>query len=493
MPWPGFLRRVAALDRALYRRVGRVRAPLLDASLRGLSRAADRSLLWVGVAAGLALSGGRGGRIAAVRALLAVGLTSAVVNGPLKQLAARRRPGLPSLSRRRIRRPRSPSFPSGHTASAFAFATATSLSEPRLLVPLAAAAAAVGFSRVYLRVHYPGDVLAGALIGLAAGTVVGRAGARRAPPAAVDYGGPTIAGTRRAVLVFSPSAGRARRGLGRLDPALRSRGLDVIATLPVSQVERLPHLLAVAGEPATLVLAAGGDGTVGAVADQIAGTDAVLAVVPLGTSNDFARSIELPIDVDGAVDLLWTGRIANVDLGRIAPRGERPLHFVHAATVGSNVHFAKVATRPSVRRHLGRLTYAAAAAMALREHQRFTCTMTAAGRSLRLELTHLFVINAPVFGGFLRMRVAGARPDDRMLDVVAMEDMSLVRLGLAMASLVVGLRRRPRGLHHFTERRTTVHTERRLEVTLDGEVRGCLPADFEVVGQALRVVAPRRD
>lgn len=168
---------LARIDEAVYRAVAATPSPTLDRSLARLSRACDRSALWVGVAAGLAGLGGRRGRRAARVGLGSIAVASAVVNVGLKPLYGRARPdGGPALARagRAVRRPRSASFPSGHAASAFAFATAVGGEIPALALPLRSLAAAVAYSRVHGGAHYPGDVIAGSLIGGAVGSAVGR-------------------------------------------------------------------------------------------------------------------------------------------------------------------------------------------------------------------------------------------------------------------------------------------------------------------------------
>jgi undecaprenyl-diphosphatase len=164
-----------------------VPTPLLDVPVRRLSRAADHSRLWLGIAAGLALAGGPAGRRAAVRGVLAVGISSALVNVGVKSLSARRRPdragaGVPG--ERYVRMPVSASFPSGHSASAFAFATAVGPELPWLGLGLRFLAAAVAYSRVHTGVHYPGDTVVGALIGAATGQAVAGTLDRRSQPAA---------------------------------------------------------------------------------------------------------------------------------------------------------------------------------------------------------------------------------------------------------------------------------------------------------------------
>jgi membrane-associated phospholipid phosphatase len=160
-----------AVDTAVYGAIAASDTPTLDIAMRGLSRAADHGKLWFAAAAALALLGGRGGRLAARKGLASLGIASAFANLAAKPLSARRRPAreeAEALARRHVQMPRTSSFPSGHTASAFAFASGAANAQPMLSAPLRALATLVGYSRVHTGVHYPADVLAGAFIGVSA-------------------------------------------------------------------------------------------------------------------------------------------------------------------------------------------------------------------------------------------------------------------------------------------------------------------------------------
>jgi undecaprenyl-diphosphatase len=164
----GWLGEVRGLDEAVYLAVAGTPTPRLDAAMRRLTNAANNSRLSMASAAVLALAGGDRGRRAAASGLATVGLTSAFVNLAVKPVARRRRPTRETHEAARTRNvhmPASGSFPSGHTAAAFAFATAVGRDLPLAGAPLRGLAALVGYSRVHTGVHYPGDVIAGALIG----------------------------------------------------------------------------------------------------------------------------------------------------------------------------------------------------------------------------------------------------------------------------------------------------------------------------------------
>jgi membrane-associated phospholipid phosphatase len=178
------LRRLGRLDRAAYRAVAGLSTPMLDRPLRRVSRFANFSKPWFLIAAALALFGGAQARRAAATGIAAIGLTSFVVNQPMKLVGARRRPermrlGVPES--RWVRMPSSTSFPSGHSASAAAFAVSVGDVLPGLRLPLRAAAVIVAFSRVYTGVHYAGDVVVGAAVGAVLGRATSAAARRLRP------------------------------------------------------------------------------------------------------------------------------------------------------------------------------------------------------------------------------------------------------------------------------------------------------------------------
>ena len=165
-PWAEPLRELGAVDRAVYEAVAVTATPQLDDAFRQLSTAANYSRLWLGIAAVIATLGGRRGR------------RVALVNLGIKPLAHRRRPERPDpalFEARLVPMPESTSFPSGHSASAFAFAYTVGRHYPGLAVPIRLLASAVAYSRVHTGVHYPGDVVLGSIVGAGTSAMVAAA------------------------------------------------------------------------------------------------------------------------------------------------------------------------------------------------------------------------------------------------------------------------------------------------------------------------------
>jgi len=179
---PPWLEDAERVDLGLYAAIARTPTPALDRVMSRVSRAADYSKVSIGAAGLLAATGDRGRRAAAM-GLASVGAAAALFNLVVKPLSRRSRPdriaGEVPIARH-VRMPASTSFPSGHTATAFAFATGVGRVLPQAAVPLHAVAALVGYSRVHTGVHYPGDVVAGAVSGTIVAQLVTHAIDRKA-------------------------------------------------------------------------------------------------------------------------------------------------------------------------------------------------------------------------------------------------------------------------------------------------------------------------
>ncbi len=299
-----------------------------------VSRAADRSVLWLAAAVLLAVGGDRFGRRAALRGLFAVGLASAVANGPMKLMTRRRRPP-PSFWVSRLAEfpdAAGSSFPSGQAASAFAFATGAGQELPGLAGPLAALAAVVGYSRVHTGVHHPSDVLGGALVGVGAGLVT-----RRLWPVAPHEPATTGEAPRRMdvepspqgrglVIVVNPSAGSS----GRVAEELREE-LPEAEIVELDEGGDLLAALSDAAERGCAIGVAGGDGSINAAAAVAAERNLPLLVVPAGTLNHFALALGVASVADAA-RAVSEGQAVAVDRALIDGQG-----FVNTASIGGYV------------------------------------------------------------------------------------------------------------------------------------------------------------
>jgi YegS/Rv2252/BmrU family lipid kinase len=296
---------------------------------------------------------------------------------------------------------------------------------------------------------------------------------------------PATPRTDRVAVVVNTASRRGARVLPLVEQALRGVADEVTVRAVHGGLDLLEALSAAADDAPDLLVAGGGDGTIGCAAEMVAHTRTRLGVLPLGTANDFARTLEIPTGLVEAVDTLVTGQVVDVDLGRVDGRA-----YLNVASVGLSVAVTQRLT-PGLKRRLGRFAYPAATLAAYRSHRPFAARLELDDGTV-LELSDLMQVavgNGRHYGGGLTV-APHASIDDHLLDVYAVEQgrlrdhVSVARL-LRTGHLVEHER-----VHHVTARRLRLVTDEPLPVNVDGEIAATTTATFEVDRNALHVVVP---
>jgi diacylglycerol kinase family enzyme/membrane-associated phospholipid phosphatase len=315
----------------LLARVGRLPTTRVDRWLRRLSTFADHGKLWLLIGVVLGLKPGQSRR-AAVRGLGSLAVSSALVNVVLKRVFRRVRPDLAAVSGSRAlrRTPHTLSFPSGHSASAAAFTAGVAMESPVAGALIAPVALGVGYSRVHVGVHYPGDIVAGVAVGGAMALATHHWWrVRPTDPARVwaAWNAPALPGGAGLVIAVNPRSGRED-----YDPAA-----DIAELLPEAEVLELREDAGVRellGEAARSGRAkalgvAGGDGSVAAAAEVALEFGLPLAVVPAGTLNHFARDLGVATPPEAAKAVV-SGDGVQVDVAEV-----NGVPFLNTASIGS--------------------------------------------------------------------------------------------------------------------------------------------------------------
>ncbi|MFF3429303.1 diacylglycerol kinase family protein [Streptomyces sp. NPDC002602] len=361
----------------------------------------------------------------------------------------RSRPDVPHLDPA----PPTSSFPSGHVGAATALfgglatIAATRLHGIRRVLAVGALAlipVAVALSRLYRGMHHPSDVLGGLLNGACTLFVVGYAlllpahTRRHDAPRSGTARGAALPATRtpadaaidtdtdaeglgagRVVVVRHPHSCDEELA-ERVRSVLSHRGHDDQVWTPTSADDPSGGLAARIGDTGTtLVVACGGDGTVRACAEVLAGTDIALAVVPCGTGNLLARNLRLPADPAEALDAALSGRTARIDMGRLSGDGLEPARFTVMAGAGLDAAMVRDAS-DRLKERVGWAAYVVSAFGHLRDPRMRLSIRLDDGAELERRARMVVIGNVGTLQGGLPL-LPDARPDSGRLDMVLLD------------------------------------------------------------------------
>ena len=298
-------------------------------------------------------------------------------------------------------------------------------------------------------------------------------------------------GHGRAALIVNTRSRTGEQVFFRALDRLQELKVPLGATYAIRDPGRLPETVreVLADGPGyeTLILG-GGDGTVSSVVDFLAHHDVTLGLLPLGTANDFARTLEIPSDVDQACEAIANGKVVDVDLGLAGNN-----YYVNVASVGLGVG-ATQALNPWAKRNIGALAYPVAAIKAFMTHEPFSARLVFPdGDHEPVEherLLQVAVGNGKFYGGGMVV-APGSGIDDKSLDVYA------IRLGRhrdlfgAARYLKSGDFIRNESVSQYRTTSVRLETDPPLSVNIDGELVARTPQDFSVAANALKVLVPQ--
>jgi diacylglycerol kinase (ATP) len=239
-----------------------------------------------------------------------------------------------------------------------------------------------------------------------------------------------------------------------------------------------------------IIVAAGGDGTLNEVINGIGENlgDTRVGLIPLGTGNDFARTIGLPTDLESAIDLIVAGQTRAVDLVRVTSDEVR--YFVNVSAGGFSGLVDEKLT-PKMKKTWGPLAYLRSAAAALSELRAYRTTLAFDNsESLTLDLYNVVVANGRYVGGGT-MIAPEALIDDGLLDIVLIPQRPAAELALLAAQVAMGTHLSSNALIFRRAAKVTVNSKPGMWFNVDGELVGNEPARFEILPRALRFIAPK--
>jgi len=288
---------------------------------------------------------------------------------------------------------------------------------------------------------------------------------------------------RRAILVVNT---RSRIGAEAFDPAkakLEAQGVELIEAHRVDQPEKMSAIVKRAVTRAPMVIVGGGDGTLSSNIDYFKDRDTVFAILPLGTANSFARSLHMPLDLDGAVEVIAHGEPRRIDLGCI--NGD---YFGNSAAIGLSPLIAK-SVPPKLKKYAGRVGYALWAAKVGINYHPFRLMIDYGEAHATVWATEVRIANGGYFGGVELVEDAEVDSGEIVVQVVTGKSQrSLVQNWVAN---MLKLGSRDQWQAEIRAKELRLATDPPQDVTIDGELAARTPIEVRVVPHAVTIAAPK--
>ena len=293
---------------------------------------------------------------------------------------------------------------------------------------------------------------------------------------------PSAMAGKRALLIVNP---KARRGSAPIDAAMavfERAGLELEVASP-SDGENASELISRCADCVDFAIVGGGDGTLNAAAAGLVYTGLPLGVLPLGTANDFARTLGIPQDPVKAAELIVAGKQGLIDVGEV--NGHL---FFNVASIGFSAELAGELTEHAKKRW-GTLGYAIVAARILMRSRLFTAFVDHDGTTEKIRTMQVSVGNGRHYGGGMTVE-ENATADDGWLDLYSLEVDHWWRLLRLLPSLRNGTHGQWDDVRAFKTTEVTIRTSRPRPVNTDGELTTYTPARFRIRPKSVRVFVP---
>jgi YegS/Rv2252/BmrU family lipid kinase len=290
---------------------------------------------------------------------------------------------------------------------------------------------------------------------------------------------------KTALLLLNPYARQANPdSLSRVVVQLQALGLEIVQENPQSPQD-FTSLIERYQDQVDLVIIGGGDGTLNAAIDGLVKTGLPLGILPLGTANDLARTLNLPLSLPEACQVIAQGNKQYIDLGWVNGK-----HFFNVASLGLSVNITRKLTREAKRRW-GIFAYLITATKAIFKASPFVAEIRFGDQCKRVKTFQIAVGNGRYYGGGMKI-LHDATIDDQRLDLYSLEIKRWWQFFTVMLAIRTGRHRPELGTRTLSGSEFEIFTSKPQTINTDGELTVSTPAHFRVIPKAIAVFAPRR-
>lgn len=288
---------------------------------------------------------------------------------------------------------------------------------------------------------------------------------------------------REAVLVINAKSRKGQKLFKQACVALTAAGITLTEKHGLTDpAELIPTVDRAVKAGAKMVIVGGGDGSLSCTVDSLVGSDCVYGILPLGTANSFARTLGIPLDLDGAVRVIATGQRKRIDLGMID--GD---YFANCAAVGISPLIAETVPH-NLKKVLGRVGYLGWAAYQMTRFKPFQLSITRNGETETIAALEVRIANGPYHGG--AELVDDAAVDSGEIVIQAVVGRTRAYLLWSWLATILKLRSRKHTTREFHGREMRVVTDPPLSISIDGEVLAKTPVTARVASAVIEVVVP---
>lgn len=288
---------------------------------------------------------------------------------------------------------------------------------------------------------------------------------------------------KQAVLIVNAGSRKGADLFAEARDKLTAAGIELIEARKCKSAKTIGGAVKKAIAKAPMVIIGGGDGSLSSNVDHFVGTDTVLALLPLGTANSFARTMGIPLDLDGAIAVIAEGEARKIDVGCIA--GDC---FLNAAAIGLAPKVAESVPH-GLKKALGRLGYLLWAGWSAASFNAFRLKIDDGRRTHRLWATEVRIANGRYHGGMELIESADVESGE--IVVQAVEGRSVAHLGWSYLSSALRLSSRHQTVREFRSRKFKIETRPRMRVSIDGEAAVETPFEASAIPDAVTIAAPR--
>ena len=290
--------------------------------------------------------------------------------------------------------------------------------------------------------------------------------------------------SQKALLLVNPHARKVKDNLDLVLGYLQDFGLEIICKKTESPQD-FNHFIQEYKNQVNLIIIGGGDGTLNLAVDSLVETGLPLGILPLGTANDLARTLGIPVALFEACRAIATGKKRYIDLGIVNGK-----YFFNVASIGLSVDITNNLTKEAKRRW-GVLAYAITASKMILQSRPFTAEIRCNGESKIVKTLQVAVGNGKHYGGGMTI-AHDATIDDQRLDLYSLEVKYCWQFIGMLPSIWQGKYQESFGFRSLSSSVISIYTRKPRPINTDGEIVTYTPAHFQVVPLALAVMVPRK-